>query len=188
MAGSYATEREARSRVNELMRLGFDAGHLWIPSYRTLSGERRWAAFVGPASKTADGRRLVRELRRFQHDAYGLKLDELGARETLSPGKPSRAPSRPVATSFDCAKARSEVEVAICSNRKVGALDKKMSTLYFAARDRVSGKARDGVVNTQRTFLQKRNLCALKVDMVGCLASEYTRRIKVLENPKAQRR
>jgi eukaryotic-like serine/threonine-protein kinase len=188
MAGSYTTERDARARVSELKRLGFDAAHLWIPDYGSLSGERRWAAFVGPALNTTASRRLIRELRRFEHDAYGLKLDKLGKRETLSPGKPPRAPKRPVATSFNCAKARTEVDVATCSNAKVGGLDKKMSTLYLAARDRVSGKVRDGVVNTQRAFLQKRNLCALKVDMVGCLAREYGQRIKVLENPKAQRR
>ena len=187
-AGAYPTEQEAKDRVSAVRALGFDAGHLWIPDYGSLSGGAMWAAFVGPAPREDDARRLVRSLARFQHDAYAIKLDQRGPRQTLAGGKTPGPPRRPVPTSFNCAKARTEVEVAICSNTRIGALDARMSKVYFAARDSLGDKAKDSFVKAQKTFLADRDRCAHRVDMDGCLVSRYETRIKVLENPKAQRR
>ena len=180
-AGSYTSETDALTRVAELEALGFDAAHLWIPDYGTLSGDRRWSTFVGPAVNARDARRLIRELRRFQHDAGGLRLDTTGTREALSAVRAPKAPSRPVTTSFDCSKARTEVEILICSDSRLGALDVQTSKGYFAARDAVTGKARDSVVRAQRSFLAARDRCARRVDMRSCVAALQTARIKALD-------
>lgn len=179
-AGAYPAESDARDRARELERLGFDAGYLWVPDYGSLSGARMWVAFVGPAARESDGRRLLRELKRFQHDAYSLRLAPSGARSELSAGKAPGAPARPVKTSFDCRKARTEVEVALCTDSRLGALDVQMSSAYFAARDAQSGSARDSLVRAQKAFLQARDRCSRTVDMTGCISGQYSQRIKAL--------
>lgn len=187
MAGSYVTDSEAGRRASELRRLGFDAAVLWIPDYGSLSGSKRWAAFVGPAVSERDGRRLLRELQRFQHDAYGLRLDREARRATLKAGSPPRPPKSPARTSYDCRKARTEVEVAVCSDVVLAGLDQRMAKAYFAARDRLTGKRREGLVKEQKSFLGTRDRCARKVAMNSCLKSVYQDRIDALNRVLRQR-
>jgi uncharacterized protein len=82
------------------------------------------------------------------------------------------------AASFDCTKARSANEIAICGSPELSALDSEMGGLWFAY-DRLpflmgmSGVRRDEALQ----FLQDRRACG---GDAGCLTSTYRSRIDVL--------
>jgi uncharacterized protein len=79
--------------------------------------------------------------------------------------------------SFDCAKAQSDTEWAICNTPTLAAWDVRMAALY-AQRSSDPG-ARQG----QRDWIRiKRNPC---VGNVGCLMDAYEVRLRDLEGPKA---
>lgn len=84
----------------------------------------------------------------------------------------------PVA-SFDCAKAGTATEKAICSDVALARLDRSLSDAYaqamsFAADEAEKAKIRDA----QRTWIGERDACG---GDVGCLTAQYQARLKVLE-------
>ena len=79
--------------------------------------------------------------------------------------------------SFDCAKAATAVELAICSTAELSALDDELSTAYKAALAAATDPT--GVVAAQRAWLRdKRNACSDE----NCLAARYKVRIGELRN------
>ena len=62
---------------------------------------------------------------------------------------PARAEGGP---SFDCRKAASAVEKAICTDDKLGALDRRMAASYAAALQRLDPKGVEALRNDQRSF------------------------------------
>lgn len=97
--------------------------------------------------------------------------------------------------SFDCTKAKSKVDVAICTNSELAQLDSKMATLYAEARA-VAGKNLGALVVSQRKWLKYRfsdDFPPLEVrascgtrendyNYKNCLESDYNQRIDYLEN------
>ncbi|MEM5470090.1 lysozyme inhibitor LprI family protein [Celeribacter marinus] len=83
------------------------------------------------------------------------------------------------AASFDCNKATTETEIAICSDPELSALDDRLSAIYVRGRQvtkNVSGS--DLKIQTdQINWLNKRNQCGLETD---CLVNAYQTRIKEL--------
>jgi len=78
------------------------------------------------------------------------------------------------AASFDCAKAASRVEKAICADAELSRLDEHLGRFYFAARERLAENA-SCVEADQRQWLRaQRNACAdgacLKKAYLGRLA------------------
>lgn len=75
--------------------------------------------------------------------------------------------------SFDCAKAGTAVEKAICINPEIMAQDRKMAALYRMAVQKQGAKAK----NAQRQWLKKRNDCAKDFseddEHIYCLYDEY---------------
>ncbi|MBN9243907.1 MAG: DUF1311 domain-containing protein [Mesorhizobium sp.] len=68
---------------------------------------------------------------------------------------PARAES--VSASFDCAKAGTTVEKLICSQAVLRWQDLSLSRAYRAARDAVTGSARDDLVLAQRDWVRERD-------------------------------
>lgn len=82
------------------------------------------------------------------------------------------------AASFDCRKARTPDEIAICQHRELSELDAEMGALWFSYRQLpflmgMSGARRDDA----GTFLSKRAACGPRV---ACLRELYIARNKAL--------
>ena len=88
------------------------------------------------------------------------------------------------APSFDCAKAATTVEKAICGSTALSAADRKLADSYNALLGRVSEPVRAALRNAQRQWLSYvRTLCAKPMhdDTVeACLTSSYDERQKQL--------
>ena len=90
------------------------------------------------------------------------------------------------AASFDCAKAVSRIENAICASPELSNLDSQLATAYAAALARSSDV--DGVKAAQRAWLKEtRNSCG----DLNCLTAVYKQRIAALsvgvnDSPLAQ--
>ena len=60
---------------------------------------------------------------------------------------------------FDCAKAKGEVEQAICSDPALAALDRKLAEVYQAATAKAKGKPATQLREQQRGWVKGRNDC-----------------------------
>jgi uncharacterized protein len=79
------------------------------------------------------------------------------------------------AVSFDCQKANSFVENAICQNQTLSALDDELATVYQAAQD--ASKNQEVLKKQQLSWLKnKRNVCQTN----SCLEKAYKKRIAAL--------
>ena len=84
------------------------------------------------------------------------------------------------AASFDCKKATTQTEKAICSDRELSALDTRLGKVYKYAREVSKNSTSEGlkIKNDQMEWLLYRNSCELDV---SCLADAYWLRINELE-------
>ncbi|RVT89343.1 lysozyme inhibitor LprI family protein [Sphingomonas crocodyli] len=82
------------------------------------------------------------------------------------------------AASFDCARARSPDEKAVCASRALNDADVKMATLYALDLRFVPMGGRDHLHDEQRAFLTARKACTTDR---ACLGRLYTRRIATLQ-------
>ena len=82
------------------------------------------------------------------------------------------------AASFDCTRARSADEHAICNIRALNDRDVKMATLYALDIRLVPMGSRDAIKRDQALWLDSRRAC--RADTT-CLARVYDRRIAVLQ-------
>jgi len=88
------------------------------------------------------------------------------------------APSSANAASFDCAKARSPVEKAICGDTKLSNLDEYLGHYYEAARMAL-GDGADCLRDDQRHWIRAvRNPCGANVT---CLTKAYLKRLATLD-------
>ena len=93
---------------------------------------------------------------------------------------PVITPQAARAASFDCAKAATTDEIAICATPDISELDSEMGALWFAYRQMPLGTM--GVLNARREdaqdFLQTRKACG---NDAACLRSAYRTRIASLK-------
>jgi len=75
--------------------------------------------------------------------------------------------------SFNCAKASTKTEKAICGNSELSHADREMSKLYSQLRKSLSKLVVKGFRNEQRAWLKSRNAC---YDDVNCLLRSYEER------------
>ena len=80
------------------------------------------------------------------------------------------------AASFDCAKASTGTEKAICADAELSALDDHLGRFYFAARERLAENASCIAADQQQWLRAKRNACAENV----CLKNAYLARLTEL--------
>lgn len=96
---------------------------------------------------------------------------------------------------FDCAKAKGEVEGLICSDVELAALDRKLDEVYKAATAKAAGKLGTQLRAEQRGWVKGRNDCwkangqqtwitaTWTVDTVkGCIAAQSRLRISELQS------
>ncbi|WP_372570336.1 lysozyme inhibitor LprI family protein [Ruegeria jejuensis] len=86
--------------------------------------------------------------------------------------------------SFDCLKAETPVETAICGDPVLSALDREMSTVYSAAmidKSASDGDAGQALYDSQKTWLAQRDICA-KTDAAApdCLIKSYAAQLAAI--------
>ena len=89
------------------------------------------------------------------------------------------------AASFDCKKARSEDEKAICANPELSKLDDDLAAAFKAALGLMSGDTKRIAIfrKAQAEWVKERDRCG---GTASCLKNEYVRRIRWLSNPAHQ--
>jgi len=80
--------------------------------------------------------------------------------------------------SFDCARAGSPTERAICGSPQLSQQDRVISALYSDLHRALGPAARDRLLTEQRAWLAGRNSCGADK---GCIATMSDDRIRVLE-------
>jgi uncharacterized protein YecT (DUF1311 family) len=87
-------------------------------------------------------------------------------------------------TSYDCKKAQSEIENAICHVESLAALDRQLADTYKAVLAKSSPQEREDVKSEQRDWLDQRNKqCGPYKSWVSCLTDSYQKRIEALKKP-----
>lgn len=79
------TRAEAEQAASRWNARGFPSGVLWIPDYSSLSGAQLWLVYVGPwdYADRASVKSTLPQVNRYYGEAYGIKIDQSGKRETL---------------------------------------------------------------------------------------------------------
>ncbi len=81
--------------------------------------------------------------------------------------------------SFDCTKAKSDVEKAICQDDELSKLDEKLSSFYIEILDGTFSKEeQENIKQAQRNWIKERNEC--KVGLIDCLVDKYKLRLTSL--------
>jgi uncharacterized protein len=81
------------------------------------------------------------------------------------------------AASFDCNRARTADEKAICANRPLNDKDVRMVLLFDITQRLVPMGSRDAIRDSQRAWLVQRRTCGASL---ACLNTAYDRRIAAL--------
>lgn len=76
--------------------------------------------------------------------------------------------------SFDCKRAGNPTESAVCGSEELWVLDNAMANLYFLYKGNASTSRRVEFLESQRTWLQRRDECGANLD---CLAERYSSRL-----------
>ena len=80
----------------------------------------------------------------------------------------------PAKPSFDCAKASTATETAICDNVGLAHLDTELSRFYRRARERDDTEGKAALLGSQRQWLSTRDGCDAKIE---CLIDSYLGRL-----------
>ena len=88
------------------------------------------------------------------------------------------------AASFDCNRARTATEHAVCADRGLNDQDVRMSQLYDIVRRLVPMGTRGAIMDDQTRWLRERNRCG---GDRRCLATAYSRRIGQLNRVLEER-
>jgi hypothetical protein len=97
-----------------------------------------------------------------------------------TPVVPPGEPARPVGTrpSFDCARASSRSEIAICSNAGLAALDRNMAAQYSRALTAATPEQRAQLQQTRDRFLGYRDRCSSN----ACIGDAYVGRMREIRD------
>lgn len=84
--------------------------------------------------------------------------------------------------SFDCAKASTPIERAICNNAKLSKADRELATVYGALAGKLAGVAKEHLLKDQLNWLSSRaKACTGESEAVTrCLGNRYEQRIATL--------
>ena len=135
--------RTIRQIQTTLTDLGYAPGPVdGLMGSRTAQAIRRFEADIG-APVTGQPTRSI--LRRMQAER------QAGGTTPTASNTPS--------PSFDCARAGTSTEKAICSSDSLATYDHEIARSFSAARDRLDASAADDLLQGQRAWLKKRNAC-----------------------------
>ncbi|HYD05813.1 MAG TPA: DUF3298 domain-containing protein [Reyranella sp.] len=106
-----------------------------------------------------------------------MKLRAVAALALLWPGIAAAQPS------FDCAKASTPVERVICGSTKLAAADRELATVYGDLAGKLSGTAKDHLLQDQIGWLRNRTkACTGETEAITrCLGYRYGQRIATLK-------
>jgi len=82
--------------------------------------------------------------------------------------------------SFDCAKASTDVERAICGDAKLAAADRELAGVYGALLGKLPGPAKEHLTNDQQRWLGNRGR-SCTAELAWCLGNRYRQRIATLK-------
>jgi uncharacterized protein YecT (DUF1311 family) len=89
-------------------------------------------------------------------------------------------------TSYDCSKADSEVESAICHVKEIADLDLQLGALYKSVLARLPAAEQTSLRQEQRAWLLQRDKeCVIYKGWVHCLTDHYQKRIDQIKNRSA---
>ena len=83
--------------------------------------------------------------------------------------------------SFDCAKAATPLERAICKSPELAKADRDVSAAYAALAARLNGAAKEHLVKDQQRWIANRNRACSGEDAATCLKSRYENRFALLK-------
>jgi uncharacterized protein len=162
--------RRIQARLNEL---GYNAGPVdGQPGRKTRNA---LATFEARNGLPSDGQ--------FDSATSRVLFNRVAVSAPVATSSGSPAPSQPVVTgqgpSFDCARASTATENAICSSGILSDLDRQLSSAYAPL------KAQPGVAEAQRAWIRQRDTCG---GSAVCIEQAYSTRIAVLSGtqPKPQ--
>lgn len=141
---------------------------------------------------SADGprfRAMLREYGRYQVQVYLMRNDaRRGKRVSFTlrvrqSGMQAQSPRPPQGSgpSFDCRRARSPVETAICRSPALSELDARLDFVYRDALAGAPGWRANEIRRDQRAWLEMRDSCVRERDIERCLSRRYLARIGTLE-------
>jgi uncharacterized protein len=93
----------------------------------------------------------------------------------VQPGPQTSFPGRP---SFDCSKARTQGEIAVCSDSGLSALDLNMTTQFRRALSGASPQQQEVLRQTGRRFYVYRDRCPNR----QCIADAYMGRMREIRD------
>jgi hypothetical protein len=131
-------------------------------------------AIIGPLAT------LVRVAEPPEVSAEGNEVapeENVGAAESanVQPGPQTSFPGRP---SFDCSKARTQGEIAVCSDSGLSALDLNMTTQFRRAMSSASPQEQEILRQTGRRFYLYRDRCPNR----QCIADAYIGRMREIRD------
>ena len=84
------------------------------------------------------------------------------------------------AASFDCKKASSKTEIAICKNKSLSSLDTELATAYKKLKNKSSSEVKNILIKSQRKWIKERNKYSGRSDLINF----YKARIHALKTPE----
>lgn len=89
-----------------------------------------------------------------------------------------------VGPTYDCAKAQTAVEHAICNDPDLSFLDREIAALYQAAQagPDMNAVRQSELTARQRAWIDSRNACASSPDLTACVTAIYGQRILELKS------
>ena len=93
-------------------------------------------------------------------------------------------PSALFAASFNCTKAGTSTEIAICNDSQLGTLDEAIADAFFELKDRMNQQKASALLQKQRDWLAKRNSCG---GDIACLRQSMQDRLAILSGDPASR-
>lgn len=102
---------------------------------------------------------------------------------TFALGLTLAATGAQAAPSFDCGKAQAPAETAICQDKALSALDRKLAAAWKGAHGKATGARKEEMLTEQRKWLEERDACMSETRSRDCLARAYRERIAVLTKP-----
>lgn len=133
------------------------------------------------ANNAVDGVNHILNLAKQMHP----KEATLKVHRKIPVSKPKKIVATPprILPSFDCTKAMSKIEKAICMSNQLSGLDAKMAKSYQAIHTSVNADTQTFLKSQQKAWLTQRNQC---IDHQGqadkaCLAQKYERQLERLQ-------
>jgi len=106
------------------------------------------------------------------------QLSPTATPQPQQPSKPTTPPASGTRPSFDCAKARTKGEIAVCSNAGLAALDRNMATQYAQAIAEASPEQRELLRRTRDRFIGYRDRCPNR----SCMGDAYVGRMREIRD------